>query len=1041
MEWKVLIAHAEGEEHLAEELAEPIRGAGYEVAHRGTVLVGESVIEEASKVLSAGGPVVLCGTIKAVGTKWARLLVNAARQNNQRVRIFAVQMDEDADLDTLSFDERFALYWQDPAKAIQELIVSLEKYYPLKPDSDYVPHGHDAEQRYRELALESCDIIDLANLPESDRHIATRQLELRRLYVPLRVRVEIKPDIEADEERLESLEKRRRAMQREVVRWREEGLVEREDERDRVPVGHRLAEARRLVVLGDPGAGKTTMVRWIATAYLLRLKEDPDWQELPDVKTLPDEDWLPIVVRCRDLGQSCLKGSVSDDVFRHTFRKEEMSEEEAVALRDVLKDKLKQGQALLMVDGLDEIKDPALRARFCQQIEKINIAYPDAPIIVTSRIVGYREMGFRICRGFEHVTIADLSKDDKDDFARRWCAVTEPSERQESATEALIDDIHSADRIERITCNPMLLTTLALVKRKVGKLPSRRADLYWEAVQVLLNWRSEVDEPIDHHEAIPQLEYVAYAMCDRGAQQLREDEIIGLFERMREEYPQVHAARKHSPEEFLRLLERRTGILVEAGHIRHLGRPVPVFEFRHLTFQEYLAGLALVDGRFPGRNRSLSLAEHIAPLAGTSEVNEFGETTVTENWREAIRLCVASCNDDDVDNVLQAILTPLEGEDAQTTARPRAVLAALCLADEPNASEETAQTVLQEFAKQVDKHDGKVLITTEVDAAAVELAASRWTEILRSLLVEEFCRRNAATRESVGGLCGMVNATSALQDNGVVYEWLMEQSSRITSNDEATAIGAALGIMVLAFRRRTLVAPRIVDGLLAMLTGSAPAAHAAAWALRQLNEGVFGVTSLWRPSSSEMERLLSFVGAPASNVEAVRHLTWVLVHDGDVQAVKPLITRLEGESSKLQQVAAWALGHIGATQAVEPLIAKLEDKDSKLRQVAARALGQIGNVQAIEPLIARLEDEDGFVLLAANEALLSLTCKDKIDRKLLSHDFDDIEPFLEPQQEIDERWVEDAARELEMSVEDLRRRYEALAEKFPLKLSWQAGRG
>jgi predicted NACHT family NTPase len=93
-----------------------------------------------------------------------------------------------------------------------------------------------------------------------------------------------------------------------------------------------------------------------------------------------------------------------------------------------------------------------------------------------------------------------------------------------------------------MTGNPMLLTTMALVKRKVGKLPSRRAELYWVAVQVLLNWRPEVDEPLDSHEAIPQLEYIAYAMADRGVQQLRKDEVLDFINQMRVEYPNVHEA-------------------------------------------------------------------------------------------------------------------------------------------------------------------------------------------------------------------------------------------------------------------------------------------------------------------------------------------------------------------------------------------------------------------------------------------------------------------------------------------------------------------
>jgi predicted NACHT family NTPase len=77
---------------------------------------------------------------------------------------------------------------------------------------------------------------------------------------------------------------------------------EKEDDKNRVPVGERPAKSSRMVLLGDPGAGKTTLIRWIATAYLLRLKQDPAYKDLPDVATLPGKDWLPIVIRCRKIG-------------------------------------------------------------------------------------------------------------------------------------------------------------------------------------------------------------------------------------------------------------------------------------------------------------------------------------------------------------------------------------------------------------------------------------------------------------------------------------------------------------------------------------------------------------------------------------------------------------------------------------------------------------------------------------------------------------------------------------------------------------------
>ena len=668
----VLLAHADDDEHLAKELARPLERAGYQVVYRGSMLVGESLHAEASKALSAGAPVVLCGTITAMGTPWAHTVVNAARQHAS-ARIFAVQMDKLAYLAPLALDAMVAHYWQDPQKAVDDLLAALERYYPVAhaPAESRAGSWRDAERRYRELALSNFDIVDLANLPQSDRHLAIKRLELRRLYVALRVTVEIEAKRHLSQDELARLEQRWDAS-------RSGWFLAKSDRpatnRHPVPLGERLSKVRRLVVLGDPGAGKTTMLRWIATAYLLRLKDDPDWRELPDIETLPDADWLPILIRCRDLDPNRL-GDALDDLLYTMLRKAQLSGEDSLLLRTALVDKLRSGQALLLIDGLDEITDSGARARFCRHIESIHVAYPDAPVIVTSRLVGYREMGYRIGRGFEHVIVGDLSKQDKDKFAQRWCTVTEPPSQADAAASELIRDIHSMDRIERLTSNPMLLTTMALVKRQVGKLPSRRASLYAQAVQVLLNWRSEVDEPLDPFEALPQLQYIAAAMCDRGVQRLREDELVDLVANMRREHPQVHPAHAHTPRAFVQLLEARTGMIVKVGQIRHDGWERAVLEFRHLTFQEYLAGLALVEGRISGIDRPRQIAARVAPLAGRiSEVD--GDSAVVDNWREAIRLCVTSCNDEFVDEVLIAILTPRADDSVELSIRPRAVLAA-----------------------------------------------------------------------------------------------------------------------------------------------------------------------------------------------------------------------------------------------------------------------------------------------------------------------------------------------------------------------------
>jgi hypothetical protein len=93
----------------------------------------------------------------------------------------------------------------------------------------------------------------------------------------------------------------------------------------------------------------------------------------------------------------------------------------------------------------------------------------------------------------------------------------------------------------------MLLTTLALVKCKVGKLPNRHNKLYAEAVAVLLNWNPRHYRTSDAQEASPQLAYLAYEMYRRGVQQLTEDEVLDLLDRIRLEYPNVRAIKQRSP--------------------------------------------------------------------------------------------------------------------------------------------------------------------------------------------------------------------------------------------------------------------------------------------------------------------------------------------------------------------------------------------------------------------------------------------------------------------------------------------------------------
>lgn len=109
----VYIVCAEGEGALAEQLAEPLREAGYQVAHDGTVAVGESLVGEAAKALESGSPIVLCATARAAGSQWAHRIVNAGHSGGP-VRVFVVQMEKQAYVEHLALKAKVAKYCDEP---------------------------------------------------------------------------------------------------------------------------------------------------------------------------------------------------------------------------------------------------------------------------------------------------------------------------------------------------------------------------------------------------------------------------------------------------------------------------------------------------------------------------------------------------------------------------------------------------------------------------------------------------------------------------------------------------------------------------------------------------------------------------------------------------------------------------------------------------------------------------------------------------------------------------------------------------------------
>jgi HEAT repeat protein len=779
-----------------------------------------------------------------------------------------------------------------------------------------------------------------------------------------------------------------------------------------------------------------------------------------------------VLIRCRDLGEDDLCRSFTDFLTQH-LRKTELLPEDADVMRAVILDRIAKGEALLLVDGLDEITSPLVRVMFCQELERTAARYPEAPIVVTSRIVGYRDMPYRMGSGFEHGEIAELTAEDKDLFARRWVEVTEhqhPAAEREKRAQELIDDLHSNDRIERLTGNPMLLTTLALVKRKVGKLPNRRTKLYAEAVSLLLNWNPRIYRAIEEDEAIPQLEYLAYEMCRRGVQRLPEDEVLDLLDRLRVEYPNIRAIRRRAPHEFLKHLEERSGILIKSGGIwgKDEAQARPVWEFRHLTFQEYLAAHALLDGRYPDRDKTKSLAEQVAPLAGpvtAGRVPEGEEVDVPESWREALRLLVADCKDDDVDDVLLSILNPLPGEDASMARRPRAVLAALCLADEPNVSEESAKRVLSVFSCAINERDGNGAEVTTIDSAATEVGRSIWSQLLKESLISEYCARPPQTRPNPGSLWGTAEISGWERSGLGLAANCTGLSERLGSGERVEVLSAALAAMVAAFEGKVADGSGLPEKLLMLFGLERPEIAAAGWALAWMAGWDRPVRKpVWLPSDVQSEAVVKALSeAPDDENHLRRYLMGILARSADKRGLAAVLSNTDHANAQVRRAAAKALGALGDGAAARPLLSMLDDPDPMVSHAAVEALGKLGDKTAVPALLARLDGPNVSDRRRAVEILGELGDKDAIpaltthledaddslrpsvvgalarirnvpmERKLLSLDLDDGDPWIDPKASITEARLEQAAERLGLTRDKVYSLYASIAVDFHLQ--------
>lgn len=359
----------------------------------------------------------------------------------------------------------------------------------------------------------------------------------------------------------------------------------------------KLLDSPRVVVKGDPGSGKSTLVRYIAWA-LTKGRTDVIGESL--------FGRVPILIRAIDFGEALEQHRVQS--------LDEYLTLEAGRFAPVIKQSLLSGNSLVLLDGLDEVGKPALRTRVKERTDDFiaDPVFATNYILITTRIVGYERTG--LTGRFQHFTITDLDKDQIRKFIRNWYAAIERetpgSINAESESSQLDSAINANESIRKMARNPLLLTIIALIKWQGRTLPEQRVLLYDAAAQTLIkSWpltqrRVEFDELFIREWLAP---IALHILSDRTGDLIDEFSLTTeLSEIMQQLRSMTEIQARSDTRELLDSICEHSGFLLPRDTDKNGNN---LYGFLHQTFAEYLAAYYLV-GRWEDDHLDLAKYAH-----------------------------------------------------------------------------------------------------------------------------------------------------------------------------------------------------------------------------------------------------------------------------------------------------------------------------------------------------------------------------------------------------------------------------------------------
>ncbi|MEV5619166.1 NACHT domain-containing protein [Streptomyces bacillaris] len=469
--------------------------------------------------------------------------------------------------------------------------------------------------------------------------------------------------------------------------------------RTTVRIEQALGERDRLLLRGPAGSGKSTLVQWLA----LNAARQSFGDELTGWNRC-----VPFVLRLRAFTALDVLPSPADFLRAAGVP---LHGSAPAGWADRL---MRQGRALVLVDGVDEVPD-RLRKRTERWLKDLVVAYPRAKYVVTTRPSAVPETWLS-ASGFEPHTLLAMRQEDVRAFIGHWhraagseCGSEEERTELDRYENALRRAVGTRRDLGLLATNPLMCALLCALNRdRRMQLPRARKELYDAALDMLLVRRDTEREivgvegvDLTREEQTALLQRLAYWLIRNGLVEARQEEAVGLLTEWLRAMSQVRG----TPDQVFTHLLNRSGLLRE---------PAPgSVGFVHRTFQDYLGAKAAVEARDFG-----VLVRHAHE----------------DQWDDVVQMAVGHARPDERAVLLRGLLKRADAEPEH--GHRLVLLAAGSLAHAPELDPGVREEVEERTAGLLPPVDVEsVEELAKVGDLAVELLAS---------MVEELAEREAA---------------------------------------------------------------------------------------------------------------------------------------------------------------------------------------------------------------------------------------------------------------------------------------------------------